>query len=823
VAWAFQEKGIHPWQRYFPLEDIVEIYKLYNNTQFPAGFPDVTLASLKECKELFDLGAWAEITFGPEVFNFYARSVPFLGARYLDLPIGGVDDMAVWASFEFERIAHWLDVGAPPNAGPRASASSAASAASPASAAAPGAASSGSTTVEVAVVESTAVGRAAAGQTPADNGAAEQWVRRFFRQLRETPGLVARGRELQALTAARRQLRFVDPQQPQLGVRFQTAVGSQVEEGGGGEEEGGLGEATKAAMHGVLRALLRAVKVLGPEEDLPIHAPAPASSSASSTSSEGTAATTATTATAAAAAAAAVHEPKPARTVFGDSALGYLGSSLAAGDFDGDGAPDLATGAYGKGAMGQPQIGSVSVEYSGPAGDRPLRAPGGAVHGRFGWSTAVLDFNLDGVDDLAVSAPLASWSAGEHPVALNNTTPAPRNWGKVFIFFGAKGSGLSAAPNVTIDTRDEFTLLGDVLHAADLDGDGALDLLLGCPQSSFEPTAPGDGGNYIHRGAVMGFLSWDGAGQETAPMDARRSADFLLNGPADYGWFGQSLAVAEVPAAAGGSTRLLLVGSPGFRANGTVGRVYAYELQGGGASGHSQAAPAAAPLTQPGALRFTLTGEEHPAEFGWSLAVSSRDFLSGVSLLAAAAPAAGTNAATDLRAGEVRLLPLDAALLAQAAAAGGDLTTSQLKAGATLVGGWGGRVGSLAAFVAGGAGAVAGRVGGGNATDLLLGAPLESQLAHDTAGLLGPHDAGALYFCSRGALAKLATGGGEKVRLDSLLGVKGVTTFKGGRNRGRLGSAALVVAKQLVVGSPFADGGKGTPELSGAVDFFALP
>ena len=42
-----------------------------------------------------------------------------MAERLLDLPIGGVDDMAVWTGWVWERIARWLDDGPPPNPGPR--------------------------------------------------------------------------------------------------------------------------------------------------------------------------------------------------------------------------------------------------------------------------------------------------------------------------------------------------------------------------------------------------------------------------------------------------------------------------------------------------------------------------------------------------------------------------------------------------------------------------------------------------------------------------------------------------------------------------------
>ena len=46
------------------------------------------------------------------------------------------------------------------------------------------------------------------------------------------------------------------------------------------------------------------------------------------------------------------------------------------------------------------------------------------------------------------------------------------------------GAGLSWDRRVEVVTTAEFTALGGVLHAADVDGDGRADLVLGCPQAN---------------------------------------------------------------------------------------------------------------------------------------------------------------------------------------------------------------------------------------------------------------------------------------------------------------------------------------------------
>ena len=81
-----------------------------------------------------------------------------MAERMLDLPIGGIDDMAVWTGFVWERIARWLDHGPPPNPEPRN----------------PSEVGEGS--------EAAAIAAAIAGEEEEDRGGA--WMRRFLRLAR---------------------------------------------------------------------------------------------------------------------------------------------------------------------------------------------------------------------------------------------------------------------------------------------------------------------------------------------------------------------------------------------------------------------------------------------------------------------------------------------------------------------------------------------------------------------------------------------------------------------------------------------------------------
>ena len=63
ASFAYNEKELSVWERYFPIEDIYNIYHR-NIAPLPdyynRSYPNVTIASLLECQGLFDLGLWAE-------------------------------------------------------------------------------------------------------------------------------------------------------------------------------------------------------------------------------------------------------------------------------------------------------------------------------------------------------------------------------------------------------------------------------------------------------------------------------------------------------------------------------------------------------------------------------------------------------------------------------------------------------------------------------------------------------------------------------------------------------------------------------------------
>ncbi|NWV61043.1 PHLD phospholipase, partial [Malurus elegans] len=105
--------------------------------------------------------------------------------------------------------------------------------------------------------------------------------------------------------------------------------------------------------------------------------------------------------------------------------------------------------------------------------------------GRFGSALAVLDFNEDGMPDLAIGAP----SVGSQSLTYK---------GAVYIYFGSEGRGFASQPNITITCQYSYCNLGWSLLAADVDGNGNADLVVGSPY------APGGG---KQRGFVVAFYS----------------------------------------------------------------------------------------------------------------------------------------------------------------------------------------------------------------------------------------------------------------------------------------------------------------------------
>uniref|UniRef100_A0A8B9SEM8 Phosphatidylinositol-glycan-specific phospholipase D n=1 Tax=Apteryx owenii TaxID=8824 RepID=A0A8B9SEM8_APTOW len=287
------------------------------------------------------------------------------------------------------------------------------------------------------------------------------------------------------------------------------------------------------------------------------------------------------------------HISKPAASYFLTSPYARLGWAMISADLNQDGYEDLVVGAPGYSTLGRVQIGRVYIVYGKQSGlppeDMDLDEKADQVleghqpSGRFGSALAVLDFNDDGVPDLAVGAP----SVGSQFLTYK---------GAVYVYFGAEGRGLASQPNITITCQYSYCNLGWSLLAADVDEDRSADLVVGCPY------APGGG---QQRGFVVAFYSYfNRSGQGLLSVE---DANWMVKGEKNYAWFGFSLDSCQLE-----NITLLLIGSPTWKScvgcnpfssdvRQSVGKVYGYNP----------------PSTE---RWFAVTGDKDMGRMGMSLA-----------------------------------------------------------------------------------------------------------------------------------------------------------------------------------------------------------